>query len=122
MAEGWLRFLKPHRYESYSAGIEAHGLNPLAVKVMAEVGVDISDQQSKLINTITIIPDAVISVCIQAEKNCPAFSFKAKQFHRGFDDPPKLAANASSEQQVLDCYRKVRDEIRQFIESIETLV
>ena len=119
MAEGWLRFLKPQQFDSYSAGIEAQGLNPYAVKVMAEVGVDISRQSSKLLSAIKQPTDIVISVCEHADQHCPVLDSHTKKLHVGFDDPPKQALAATSEQQALDCYRRVRDDIKVFIESIE---
>lgn len=119
MAEGWARHLKGDAVEAQSAGIEKHGLNPNAVKVMAEAGVDISRQYSK---TVAELPDLnfdyVITVCGHAHENCPYFPGKAKVVHVGFDDPPKLAAGAASEEEALVHYRRVRDEIRMFIASI----
>ena len=117
MAEGWARHLLGDRIEPYSAGIEAHGMNPNAVRVMQEAGVDITDQSSKLASTLTNLPlDLVITVCGHADENCPAFLGKARVVHIGFDDPPKLARTAANEEEALGHYRRVRDEIRQFIE------
>ncbi|KAA1258273.1 Arsenate-mycothiol transferase ArsC2 [Rubripirellula obstinata] len=117
MAEGWARHFHSDTIEAYSAGIEAHGMNPNAMQVMKEAGVDISGQSSKLASTLADVPlDLVITVCGHADENCPAFLTKAKLVHIGFDDPPKLAKEASSEEAALDCYRRVRDEIRDFVE------
>jgi len=126
MAEGWARHLKGDRLEPYSAGIETHGLNPYAVKVMAEAGVDISGHKSKHLNDLRDIHfDYVITVCDNARESCPLFPGRAKIIHVGFDDPPRLARQAESEQQALDIYRRIRDEIRAFVqtlpESINTL-
>ena len=116
MAEGWARHLLGEQVEPYSAGIEAHGMNPNAMQVMKEAGVDISGQSSKLADTLKDVPlDLVITVCGHADENCPAVLSKAKVVHVGFDDPPKLAKDASSEEESLDHYRRVRDEIRDFI-------
>jgi arsenate reductase len=116
MAEGWARHLWGDRLECYSAGIEAHGMNPNAVRVMAEEGVDITGQSSKLASTLEQVPlDLVITVCGHADENCPAFLTKARVVHVGFDDPPKLAKTAATEEEGLAHYRRVRDEIRQFI-------
>ncbi|MBL6705008.1 MAG: arsenate reductase ArsC [Planctomycetaceae bacterium] len=116
MAEGWARHLHGDRIEAYSAGIEAHGMNPNAIKVMAEAGVDITGQSSKLASTLEDVPlDVVITVCGHADENCPAFLGKARVVHVGFDDPPKLAKTAATEEEALDHYRRVRDEIRKFI-------
>ncbi|QDT33015.1 arsenate reductase ArsC [Thalassoglobus polymorphus] len=116
MAEGWARLLHRDKIDVYSAGIEAHGMNPNAVKVMAEAGVDISGQSSKLASSLEDIPlDVVITVCGHADENCPGFLGKARVVHVGFDDPPKLAKEAASEEEALDHYRRVRDEIRDFV-------
>lgn len=119
MAEGWARALKDEHIEAYSAGIETHGLNPYAVKVMAEAGVDISHHQSKHVRELLHIPfDYVITVCGHAYEHCPAFPGRAVVVHHGFDDPPRLAANAKTEEEVLEHYRRVRDEIRAFVETL----
>jgi arsenate reductase len=116
MAEGWARHLLGDQIEPYSAGIEAHGMNPNAVRVMREAGVDISGQSSKLVSTLADVPlDLVITVCGHADENCPAFLGKSKVVHVGFDDPPKLAKTAANEEEALGHYRRVRDEIRDFI-------
>jgi arsenate reductase len=119
MAEGWARHLKADSIEPYSAGIETHGLNPQAVKVMAEAGVDISRQRSKLVSDLRdVVPDYVVTVCGHAAEHCPLFPGKAKVIHVDFDDPPRLAAEAQSEEERLAPYRRVRDEIRAFVESL----
>ncbi|NIP24952.1 MAG: arsenate reductase ArsC [Phycisphaerae bacterium] len=119
MAEGWSRYLKADVIEPYSAGIETHGLNPIAMKVMAEAGVDISSHRSKHIEEFKgVVFDVVVTVCGHAKENCPLFPGKTKVFHVGFDDPPKLAQEAGSEEEALDCYRRVRDEIKVFVEKM----
>jgi len=119
MAEGWTRRLKSDVIEPYSAGIETHGLNPNAVKVMAEAGVDISGQRSKQVRDLPDIEfDYVITLCDHASRHCPFFPGKARILHFGFEDPPKLAQNAKTEQEALNCYRRVRDEIRAFVEKL----
>ncbi len=119
MAEGWARYLKRDVIDAYSAGIETHGLNPNAVKVMAEVGVDISSHTSKNVKKLMDIPfDYVITVCGHAHETCPLFKSKARVIHVGFDDPPRLAKEVESEEEKLRCYRRVRDEIRAFVESL----
>lgn len=119
MAEGWARHFHGDRIQAYSAGIEAHGMNPNAVQVMQEAGIDISGQSSKLANTLEGVPlDLVVTVCGHADENCPAFLTKAKILHIGFDDPPKLAKQASNAESALQCYRKVRDEIRDFVQVV----
>lgn len=118
MAEGWARHLMDDRLEAYSAGIEAHGMNPNAIRVMREAGVDITGQTSKFASALVNLPfDLVITVCGHADENCPAFLGKARVVHVGFDDPPKLAKSAATEEEALGHYRRVRDEIREFIVS-----
>ncbi len=123
MAEGWTRLLKGDIITPFSAGIETHGLNPDAVKVMAEVGIDISRQRSKLVDELMDINfAAVITVCGHAHENCPWFPGAGKIIHVGFDDPPQLAKNLADQgadaETQLNCYRKVRDEIKAFIETL----
>lgn len=119
MAEGWARALLTDTVEPYSAGIETHGLNPSAVRVMAEVGVDISTQTSKSLGDVGSLDfDYVVTVCDHARESCPLFPGKAVVLHRSFDDPPFLARSSGSEEETLDHYRRVRDEIRSYIESL----
>ena len=119
MAEGWARHLKSDLIQPFSAGIEAHGLNLNAVKVMREEGVDITQQKSQRIEEVETIPfDAVITVCGHADENCPVFSCSTAVVHRGFDDPPKLAQTAKTEKEALGYYRRVRDEIKAYIETL----
>lgn len=119
MAEGWARSLKGNRFEAYSAGIETHGLNPDAVRVMAEVGVDIASQRSKHVDDLKGIDfDYVVTVCSHANESCPVFPARAKVVHVGFEDPPRLARNARNEEERLAPYRRVRDEIRAFVEGL----
>ena len=116
MAEGWARRLKADAMEAYSAGIETHGLNPNAVKVMAEAGVDITSQQSQHVDELASVEfDYVITVCDNAAEACPVFSGGATVVHHSFDDPPRLAREAATEEQGLDHYRRVRDEIRDYV-------
>ena len=124
MAEGWAKALKSDVIEAYSAGIETHGMNARAVKVMAEAGVDISSQHSKNVADMMDVPlDYVVTVCGHANETCPMWlDGKAKVVHVGFDDPPKLAKGAKSEEEALNHYRRVRDEIRAYVETLpETL-
>jgi arsenate reductase len=119
MAEGWARHLKGDQIEPYSAGIEARGLNPDAVRVMAEAGVDISGHRSKLVSELRGVQfDYVVTVCVHAHESCPVFPGKAKVVHVGFDDPPRLAAGAVTERERLAPYRRVRDEIRAFVKGL----
>jgi len=119
MAEGWARHLKSDVIEPYSAGVEIHGMNERAVKVMKEAGVDISDQYSKNVNDLLHIPfDWVITVCDHANETCPVFPGKVNRYHVSFNDPPLLAKDAKTEEEALFHYRRVRDEIRAFVENL----
>ena len=119
MAEGWTRALKGDCIDVYSAGIETHGLNPVAVKVMAEAGVDISAQRSQHIDEFADTPiDYVITVCNHAHETCPWFPAGCRVIHVGFDDPPKLSPPDASEEVRLDGFRRVRDEIKAFVETL----
>lgn len=123
MAEGWARHLKNDVIDAYSSGTVKHGLNPYAVKVMSEAGVDISNQYSKTIDDIKNIEfDFVITLCGHANESCPIFPKKTKIIHRGFDAPPLLAKNSNTEDEKLFHYRKIRDEIRKFIESLPDVI
>jgi arsenate reductase len=119
MAEGWTRHLKGDRIDVLSAGIETHGVNPYAVRVMAEAGVDISSQSSTNVQDLLNVPfDYVITVCDHARESCPLFPRPVKTIHKSFDDPPFLARSARSEEEILNIYRRVRDEIRAFVETL----
>jgi len=123
MAEGWARHLAHDRIEAWSAGVEPHGINPLAVQVMKEAGVDITGQRSKHVDELkAIVFDYVVTVCDHAHETCPLFPGKTQIVHIGFDDPPRLARTAQTEQEALGHYRRVRDEIRDFIEHFDDRV
>jgi len=116
MAEGFANHLKSDLVEACSAGIETHGLNPHAVAVMAEAGVDISTHRSQHLDEFKDMDlDAVITVCSHAHETCPWFPGRAKVIHVGFDDPPKLAETAETPEDKLNCYRRVRDEIKAWV-------
>jgi arsenate reductase len=111
MAEGWAKTLKGEEIKAFSAGVETHALNPLAVKVMAEAGVDITHQRSKLVDKYKQVAfDAIITLCGHAHENCPYFPGGGKIIHVGFDDPPQmareLAEKGADEKAQLDCYRQ----------------
>lgn len=124
MAEGWARHLKAGIVEPYSAGVESHGMNPNAIKVMAEAGVDITDQHSKHVDELAdVAVDYVVTVCGNAQERCPVFGGNARVRHVPFDDPPALARTAKNEEESLAHYRRVRDEIRRYVEGMpENLV
>ncbi len=119
MAEGFARHLWSELFTVSSAGLVRHGLNPLAVRAMSEVAIDISHHHSQSLDEFDAAEfDIVITVCGHAEESCPAFVGDVKRFHVGFDDPPKLAADAASDEQAMPHYRRVRDEIRAFMETL----
>ena len=119
MAEGWARHLKGDLIEPYSAGVATHGMNPNAVRVMREAGVDITGQHSKHVDEVKDVGlEYVVTVCGHAHESCPTFPGRAKVIHVGFDDPPKLAKTAATEEEALGHYRRVRDEIRAFVETL----
>ncbi len=123
MAEGWTRTLFGEWIEVYSAGIEPHGVDLMAARVMAEVGVDLSHHRSKSVDEFRGQSfDLVVTVCDHAHEQCPVFPGAKRAVHRGFDDPPRLARSARTEQQVLSPYRRVRDEIRAFVEVLPELL
>jgi arsenate reductase (thioredoxin) len=119
MAEAWARRLKGKLLDAYSAGTHPKGLDPLAVQVMADVGVDISAQEPKSLDAVSYLPfDYVVTVCDDAHEACPIFPGRARMIHRGFGDPPRLAAAAESREAALGQYARVRDEIKAFIEQL----
>lgn len=123
MAEGWARHLKSDLIDAYSAGTKPHGLNRVAVKVMMQAGVDISEHGSKKISRLEGIDfDFVVTVCDNAQESCPVFPGDAKVVHKSFDDPPRLAEDASSDEEAMQHYCRVRDEIRDFIETIPAVL
>lgn len=123
MAEGWLKHLRGDDFEVFSAGIEAHGLNPLALRAMQEVGVDISSQRSQLLEELPVEQlDYVLSVCGHADQHCPDLPKGVQRVHLGFEDPPKLAAGAANDEEAMPHYRRVRDEIKQQLQNIDQLL
>ena len=119
MAEGWVRALKSAEVEACSAGVEKRGLDPRAVAAMAEAGVDISAQASKLVEELPDRDfDYVVTLCGHARESCPFFPGPVKRLHAGFDDPPALAANARDEESAMIPYRRVRDEIKAFVQAM----
>jgi arsenate reductase len=119
MAEAWTKHLKGDQFEAYSAGVKPKDIDPRAIRAMAEAGLDISGQKSKDVDALGSTEfDYVITLCDTARESCPYFPAKTKLIHQGFDDPPKLAENARNEEEALAHYRRVRDEIRAFVETL----
>lgn len=118
MAEGFARKYLGDRFKVYSAGTKKHGMNQRALQVMQEVGLDLSGHYSK---TLDELPekqfDIVVTVCGHAHENCPFFP-GGKVIHRGFDDPPALTANMVDAEEILPVYRRVRDEIDEYVKSL----
>lgn len=116
MAEGWAHALKADELQAYSAGIEKHGLNPYAVRVMNEEGVDIRDQHSQTVQELGSLDfDVVVTVCGHADEHCPHFPGDVRVVHRPFDDPPRLTRDIEDDEEKMKVYRRVRDEIRRFV-------
>lgn len=123
MAEGWARHFWNDRIEAFSAGTRPSSLNPLAVEAMREAGVDISGQASKHVDGLNDQAfDLVVTVCADADENCPLFPGRTKVLHAGFDDPPSLARDALDHEQAMSPYRRVRDEIRDFIKRLPEII
>ncbi|MGL1931981.1 MAG: arsenate reductase ArsC [Desulfotalea sp.] len=125
MAEGLVRHLLKDEVEAYSAGIEVHGLNDSAILVMAEIGIDISTHLSKNIDAFSDLTfDLVVTVCDHAHKTCPFFP--GRTIHVGFPDPPKmakeLAEQGANQEDQLNCYRQVRDQIKDFVKTLPDLL
>ncbi|MCB2227641.1 MAG: arsenate reductase ArsC [Desulfarculaceae bacterium] len=119
MAEALVNHLRGDEYQAFSAGVSPHGIDPRAVKAMAELGLDISGNRSK--DTSEFLDqqfDYIVTVCDNARENCPFFPGAAQRVHAGFPDPPRLAAAAKSEEEAMAPYRRVRDEIRAFVEQM----
>lgn len=120
MAEGLASFYHGEKHQFFSAGIEKHGMNARAIKVMQEIGIDLSTHTSKTLEDLGQIQfDVVFTVCGHANEHCPLFPGKAKVLHVGFDDPPKLSVGLTDEEQILSHYRRVRDEIKVFVMDLE---
>ena len=120
MAESWTNHLRGDHFEAHSAGTIAKGLDPRAVRAMAEAGIDISKNRSKTMDDLPPVTwDLVITLCGDAHENCPFFPGPTKVMHRGFDDPPRLAEGAVDEEEALGHYRRVRDEIKDFVMTLD---
>ena len=119
MAEGWGKKLLADKAEVFSAGTNPGTLDPRAIKVMAEAGVDISGHRAKHASEFKDMPfDLVVTVCDKARESCPVWFGKAEKLHKSFEDPPFLAKEAPTEEEALAHYRRVRDEIKQFVSEL----
>jgi len=113
MAEGLLRHLRNNEFEVFSAGVDPKGVHPRAVEAMREIGIDISQQKSKHVDDLSVKEfDYIITLCDHAAQNCPVFPGKGERRHHGFSDPAVLQG---TNQDVLEAFRKVRDEIKEFV-------
>ena len=123
MAEAWTNHLHGDKFQAFSAGVRKSRVDPRAIKVMAEKSIDISGNSSKLVEELPGANfDYVITLCDHAQESCPFFPGKTKKIHQSFEDPPLLAQNASTEEEALDHYRRVRDEIREFIVELPDII
>jgi len=119
MAEAWTNHLKGNQFDAYSAGVAPKGVDPRAIKVMAEVGLDISGHESKDVDAFGNTEfDYVITLCDNAKESCPYFPARTRVMHKGFDDPPKQAVGARNEEEAMTHYRHVRDEIRALVDTL----
>lgn len=122
MAEGWARKYWGQEFNVYSAGTKKHGMNERAIKVMKEVGIDISSHFSKTTEELPKVTfDYVVTVCDHAHENCPYFP-SGKVVHVGFQDPPALTKEMTNEEEILVVYRRVRDEIESFVKDMKTVL
>ena len=123
MAEAWTRELKGDQLEAFSAGVEPQGVDPRAVRAMAEIGVDLGGARSKSVDEFPRVEmDYVVTLCSHAQESCPFFPARTRLRHVPFDDPPRLAAEARSEDEAMAHYRRVRDEIEAFVRSLPELL
>lgn len=123
MAEAWAQRLLSEAVLPYSAGTAPKGLDPLAIVAMAEAGVDISGYRSKSVDELSAVSfDLVITVCSAADENCPVFPGAKRKIHAPFDDPPRLAEGAKTREEALAHYRRVRDEIREFVARVPEMI
>ena len=122
MAEGWAKHLHPGKFNIYSAGTKKHGLNPRALQVMQDAGVDISTHQSKTTEELPPVTfDFVFTVCDDAHENCPFFP-GGKIIHKSFEDPPRLTKDMENEEEILAVYSRVRDEIKSYLTDLEGII
>ncbi len=118
MAEGWTRRLQADRFDPYSAGVKPKGVDPRAVEAMREAGIDISGQKSKDVSELGNLQfDYVVTLCDKAREACPYFPAKTRLIHKGFEDPPVLAQSAANEEEAMGHYRRVRAQIKNFVEN-----
>ena len=123
MAEAWANSLLESEVEAHSAGVEKHGLNPRAIQVMAEAGVDMSDHKSQLLDEFNLESlDLIITVCDHARESCPLVPPACRVIHHSFDDPPGLTRSMEDEEEILSCYRRVRDEIKTYVQELPELL
>ncbi len=120
MAEGICRHLWGQNFNVYSAGTKKHGMNERAIKVMSELGIDISSHYSKTVEELPPVTfDYVVTVCDAAKETCPYFP-GGKVVHMGFQDPPTITKDMTDEEEILKVYRRVRDEINDTIKNLST--
>lgn len=117
LAEGYIRHFHGHLAAVYSAGVETHGVNPRAIATMAADGIDITGHTSNHVDEYLHIPfDLILTVCDHASERCPIFASTAKRIHHNFPDPAKATG---TEEEILDAFKKVREEIKTFCKGLE---
>ena len=122
MADGWAKHYLSDSFNVYSAGTKKHGMNPYAVKVMEESGVDLSDHYSKTVEELGDAKmDVVVTVCSDAHETCPYFP-GGEIIHIGFDDPPRLTKDFTNDEDILPVYRRVRDEIEKMVKDLPSKI
>lgn len=120
IAEGFGKRFHADKFNFFSAGTKTHGLNPNAISVMKEIDIDISTHKSQLLSEFDDLKiDYVFTVCSSAKENCPYLP-GVKNIHVGFDDPPTLTKDMKEDHDILEVYRRVRDEIGLFVKNIES--
>lgn len=121
MAEAIARQKLGDQYNFFSAGTKTHGMNPRAVTVLEELGLDLSEHWSKTMEELNVNLDLVITVCSDADENCPHIP-GVRMVHHAFEDPPKITKEMTDEEEILKVYRRVRDEISSFIGEIPRII
>lgn len=119
MAEALFNHYKKDTGKAFSAGIEKHGLNPNMLKVLEEINIDTKGLSSKTVEEVEHLNfDYVVTVCSHAKDKCPVYPGSAQKGHRSFDDPPFLTKDMADEEEILSVYRRVRDEIKQYVQDL----
>jgi len=123
MAEAWTRRVWGNVFEAFSAGVAPNRMDERTVRVMEEAGISMAGHHPKHVDSLKGIRfDFVVTVCDHARETCPYFPGVHKILHRGFEDPPVLAKGAESEEEALKHYRRIRDEIKDFVSALPAML